>query len=275
MMTGQKKTDFPSSTLCVQEAAVVWSGLSSRGRCMTKPAQKTRDGSRRTLNPDRNGKTQNSRVQSSKILHTSVYKYEDKCRSVLSNHAQPYRTNIRCTFNRPWSSAGPQPVCYHRGGWSVWQNRAEAGTLNASRKFLHHIQNQQMRSSSPPVGEYGPFLLVKYVKSINSVEKKKHRWKEWTLKTWKKETFNGFFNGCLSAAQLEPEHPCGGRKPTRELSWWESYRRRKNMERKILYEKKKKYPEKEKQRRNWNCFSKKEDCGDAAAARSDFTSVWS
>lgn len=45
-----------------------------------------------------------------------------------------------------------------------------------------------------------------------------------------------------------------------------------NMERKINTKKK---TEKEKQRRNWNCFSKKEDCGDAAAARIDFTSVWS
>lgn len=63
-----------------------------------KPAQKTRDGSRWTPSPDRNGKTQNSRVQSSKSFTLGVYKYKDKCRTVSSNHIQHPATNVQCTL---------------------------------------------------------------------------------------------------------------------------------------------------------------------------------
>lgn len=43
----------------------------------------------------KNAKFQSPEFQ---ILHTSVYKYKDKCRTVSSNHAQHPTTNINCTL---------------------------------------------------------------------------------------------------------------------------------------------------------------------------------
>lgn len=189
-------------------------------------------------------------------------------------------------FNRPWSSAGAQPVCYHRSGLSVWQNWSEAGTLNSALKFLQHIQNQQMRSTSPPFGEYGPFLFDKYVKSIFffkliSVKKKKKPlynclalMERINIKKWKKAVSR------LTVLSLS----CTARTWT-SMRRTEAHRRallmrvlqtRKNMERKINTKKKKKKNIKRKAKKKLKSFFQEWGLWRAAAAaRIDFTSVWS
>lgn len=179
------------------------------------------------------------------ILHTSVNKYKDKCRSASSNHAQPYRTNIRCTLTvHLRSSAGPQPECYHGMGY-LFDRTGQKQGCSTHPKFLRHIQNQQMRSTKSLLWcIYGPFLLVRSVKSSKFSWEKKPLYNCLALmerinfKNMKEKKRFPFY-GWLSAAQLEPEHPCGGRKPTRELSWRESYRRRETWKGKLIRKKKK------------------------------------
>lgn len=170
-------------------------------------------------------------------------------------------------FNRPWSSAGPQPECYHGMGY-LFDRTGQKQGRSTHPKFLRPIQNQQMRSTKSLLWcIYGPFLLVRSVKSSKFSWEKKPLYNCLALmerinfKNMKKKRFP--FYGWLSAAQLEPEHPCGGRKPTRELSWRESYRRRETWKGKLIRKKRKNRKRKAKkklelffqERGLWRCSS--------------------
>lgn len=172
MMTRQKRTDFPSSMVSVSEVAVVWSGPSSRVRCMTKPAQKTRDGSRRTLSPDRNGKTQNSKVQSSKsftLAWINLKTNAEVCRQTMHSLTEQTSDTLEQAVVLGWSSAH----VLSRGGLSVWQNWSEAGMLNSSQVPSSHSESANEEHKSSLWCVYGPFLLVRSVKSSKfSWEKK-------------------------------------------------------------------------------------------------------
>lgn len=98
MMTRQKRTDFPSSTVSVSEVAVVL--VRTLLTCSLHDEASSENQRRVQTHAEPWQEWKNTKFQSPKfqILHTSVNKYKDKCRSASSNHAQPYRTNIRCTL---------------------------------------------------------------------------------------------------------------------------------------------------------------------------------